>query len=265
MIPHPDILDEQERLRRPLVGSVALHVGVVAFLIAFNWWSNRGRIQFGDPNSMGGSVGITPVASIPLPHRSGQTNPVANDTESQVPSKPEPKAKPAKRVAREDPDAIPLRSKKQAKRMNELIARNQRYRPLDSDRPNQMYSSTGAAVQSPLFGGAAGMGGTGIGNSVFGQRLGWYAQLIQQAIANKWGIESASVPAAMSSSRRVIVTFEILRDGTVRNVRVLESSGNAQVDYAAQRAILTASPLRRLPEEFERNTANVEFWFQLQR
>lgn len=264
MTPHPDILDEQERLRRPLAGSVALHVGVIAFLVAFNWWNNRGRVQFGDPNAMGGSVGITPVSSIPLPHRSGQTNPVANDTESQVPSQPK-KVRESKRVVREDPDAIPLRSKKRNKRMSELIARNQTYRPLDSDRPNQVFSSTGAAVQSPMFGGQAGMGGTGIGNSVFGQRLGWYAQLIQQSIANKWGIESASIPASTTSSRRATLSFEILRDGTIRNVRVLESSGNAQVDYAAQRSVLTASPLRRLPEEFERNTANVEFWFQLQR
>jgi periplasmic protein TonB len=264
MTPHPDILDEQERLSRPLIGSIALHVGVVAFLVAFNWWTNRGHIQFGDPNAMGGSIGITPVSSIPLPHRSGVANPVANDTESQVPSEPK-KARETKRVAREDPDAIPLHSKRRNRRLQEMVARNQTYRPLNSDRPNQVYSSTGAAVQSPMFGGAAGMGGSGIGNGVFGQRLGWYAQLLQQTIATKWGTESASIPGAVTSSRRVTLTFEILRDGTVRNVRVLESSGNPQVDYAAQRAVLTASPVRRLPEEFERNVANVEFWFQLQR
>ena len=77
---------------------------------------------------------------------------------------------------------------------------------------------------------------------------------------------AAPSPAgSTTSSRRVTLSFEILRDGTVRNVRVLESSGDAQVDYAAQRAVLKSSPVRRLPEEFERNTANVEFWFQLQR
>ncbi len=264
MTPHPDILDEQERLGKPLVGSLALHVGVVAFLIAFNWWTNHGRVQLGDPNAMGGAVGITPVSSIPLPHRTGQTNMVANDTESQVPSAPK-KVKETKRTPREDPDAIPLRTKKRNKRLQELVARNQTYRPVDSDVRNQVYSSTGAAVQSPLFGGQAGMGGTGLGNGVFGQRLGWYAQLIQQTIANHWGMESASISGATTSSRRVTLAFAIQRDGSITGVRVLESSGNPQVDYAAQRAVLKSSPLRRLPEEFERNTANVEFWFQLQR
>jgi TonB family protein len=260
---HADILEEQESLRLPFYGSVALHAGIVCFLVFFSWWENRGRIQFGDPNAMGGSVGITPVASIPLP-RSGFTNPVANDTESQVPSKPQQKVE-RQRVVKEEPDAIPLHSRKIQKRLSEQIARNQRFRPVNSDARNQIYSSTGAAVSSPLYGGQSGMGGTGIGNGVFGQRLGWYAQLLQQTLANKWGIESSKVPAYLQNAKRVTLAFEILRDGTIRNVRVLESSGLPEVDYAAQRAVLTASPVRRLPEEFERNVANVEFWFQLQR
>jgi protein TonB len=263
MSPRADILDQEESLRRPLVGSVTLHVGIVAFLTVFTWWTNRGRIQFGDPNAMGGSVGITPVSSIPLPHRTGNTNPVANDTESKVPSRPKPEEK--RKVPKQVPDAIPLRSKNAPKRVSEQAARNQKFRPLESDRPNQVYSSTGAAVSSPLYGGAAGIGGTGIGNSVFGTRLGWYAQLLTQTLANKWGAESAKLPPAMQSSRRVTLAFEIQRDGTIQGVRVVESSGNPQVDYAAQRAVLTASPVRRLPEDFERNVANVEFWFQLQR
>lgn len=263
MISHADILDEQESLRLPLAGSVALHVGIAGALLFFTWWTNRGRIQFGDPNAMGGSVGITPVSGIPLPHRTGRTNPVANDTESQVPSRPKPEEK--RRVPKEPLDAIPLRSKNAPQRMSEQIARNRKFRPLQADRPSQVYSSTGAAVSSPIYGGAAGVGGTGIGNSVFGQKLGWYAQLLTQALAVKWSLATAGLPPGMETSRRVTLSFEILRDGTIRNVRVLESSGNTQVDYAAQRAVLTASPVRRLPEDFERNTANVECWFQLQR
>lgn len=260
---HPDILDEQESLRTPLAGSVVLHVGVIGLLAFFSWWTNRGRIQFGDPNAMGGSVGITPVSSIPLPQRTGRTNPVANDTESQVPAPPKPQPKPP--APKPQPDAIPLRSKNAPKRVSEQIARNQKFRPLDADRPSQVYSSTGAAVSSPNYGGTPGVGGAGIGNSVFGQRLGWYAQLLTQALASKWGIETGKIASGVAAARRVLLSFEILRDGTIQNVRVLESSGNSQVDYAAQRAVLSASPVRRLPEEFERNVANVEFWFQLQR
>ncbi len=261
---HADILDERESLRFPLAGSLALHVGVVGLLTVFAWWSNRGRVHFGDPNAMGGAVGITPVSSIPLPHRTGRANPVANDTESQAPSRPKPVEKrPAPKPL---PDAIPLRSKNAPpKRVNEQIARNQKFHPLEAERPNQVYSTTGSAVSSPIFGGAAGVGGTGLGNSVFGERLGWYAQLLTQTLSSKWSIETGKIAAGAMASRRVMLSFEIQRDGTIRDVRVLESSGNPQVDFAAQRAVLTASPVRRLPEDFQRNTANVEFWFQLQR
>jgi TonB family protein len=260
---HSDILDTHDSLRLPLMGSLAVHVGVVAFIVLFSWWSNRGRVQFGDPTAMGGAVGITPVSSIPLPHRSGARNLVANDTESKVPSPPKEAPKP--RAPKQEPDAIPMRSKKAASRPSQQVARTQRYRPPDADTRNQLYSSTGSAVSSPAFGGTAGMGGSGIGNSVFGERLGWYAQLLTQTLATKWGLESSKIPAQTQTGRRVTLAFEILLDGTVRNLRVLESSGTPAIDYAAQRAVLTASPVRRLPEEFERNVANVEFWFQLQR
>jgi protein TonB len=260
---HADILDQEESLRLPLIGAVTLHVGIVSFLVVFGWWTNRGRIQFGDPNAMGGSVGITAVSSIPLPHRTGMTNPVANDTESQVPSPPKPEEK--RKVPKERPDAIPLHSKNVPKRVSDQVARNQKFRPLESDRPNQVYSSTGAAVQSPLYGGAAGMGGVGIGNSVFGDRFGQYANLLHERLARQWAAATATIPPGMTTSHRVLLAFDIQRDGTIQGVRILESSGNAQVDTAAQRAILSANPVLRLPEAFEKPTAHVEYYFQLQR
>ena len=39
-----------------------------------------------------------------------------------------------------------------------------------------------------------------------------------------------------------IVTFDLQRDGSVRNVRIAQSSGNKALDYSAQRAIYDASP-----------------------
>ena len=62
-----------------------------------------------------------------------------------------------------------------------------------------------------------------------------------------------------------IVKFTILRDGSIRNVRIDKSSGNYALDASAQRAVTEANPLPHLPDGFERNVANVEFWFQLKR
>jgi protein TonB len=61
------------------------------------------------------------------------------------------------------------------------------------------------------------------------------------------------------------VTFEIVRDGSVRNVRLLQRSGNLALDNSAQRAILQAGPFPQLPADYNRDSASVEFWFQLKR
>jgi protein TonB len=58
--------------------------------------------------------------------------------------------------------------------------------------------------------------------------------------------------------------FDIQRDGSIRNVRISQSSGNFAMDQSAQRAILMSNPLPALPREFERDVATIEFWFGLQ-
>ena len=62
-----------------------------------------------------------------------------------------------------------------------------------------------------------------------------------------------------------IVTFEILRNGQVQNVRVVQSSGNRALDYSAERAVLQAGPFEPLPAAYGGSSASIEFWFQLQR
>ena len=63
----------------------------------------------------------------------------------------------------------------------------------------------------------------------------------------------------------VVVTFEIFKDGSVKNIKVIKSSGNFALDQSAQRAILASVPLPKLPAEYEHNSANLEFWFRLQK
>jgi len=73
------------------------------------------------------------------------------------------------------------------------------------------------------------------------------------------------VDPRISTAPPVIVIFDILRNGQVRNVTVLQSSGNRALDYSAQRAIFLASPFPPLPAGFEREEARIEIWFHLKR
>lgn len=264
MAPHIDILDQTESLRNPLLGSTALHVGVFAAVFLSTVIGGGKRDSWGDPNSLGGgSVSINAVSQIPLPSRGGVVNPVANDTDSRVPQPPERKKAAERKVRAAEPDAIPLKSKRMARRLSEIVGSNQRYRRPETGE-NQLYSAGGQGLVSPMIGATGGGGGVGVGTgSPFGNRFGYYVDLLRQRVAQKW--QTADVDPRMKSAPPVIITFNIQRDGTVRDVRVVQRSGNAVLDYSAQRAILEASPFPGLPPGFERNDANIEFWFQLSR
>ena len=238
-----------------------MHLGIAGIVAAWSLGLLGNKIErWGDPKSLGGgAVGITPVNKIPLPQREGRVNRVANDTESQVPAPPKPEVrKPAPKLP--EPDAIPLKSKN-ARTKPAPVASPQKYTPVPDAKPNQTYARSGQALTSPMFSQAPGGGGVGSGStSPFGNRFGWYEALLRDRVARNW--HSQELDAHIRT--RTAVTFEIMRNGSIRNVRVTQSSGNFAMDQTAQRAIMQSNPLPELPREFERDSATIEFWFSLQ-
>jgi protein TonB len=108
-----------------------------------------------------------------------------------------------------------------------------------------------------------GSGGIGVGpNSVFGNQFGAYADLVIKRVTDKWQTNGLG---GLHTAPMVIITFDILRDGSVRNAKVAQRSGNDALDYSAQRAVMDAGPFPPLPAEYNRSEANVELRFQLQR
>lgn len=257
-----DILDEREGMKRPFTGSLLLHAAVFLSAAAYNWLEGRPRDSFGDPNALGGaSTVITPVAKIPLPPKSGMVNPVANDTESQAPAAPKPEPK----TQRDDRAAIELATKKkleEAKKKNRPATKT--YQDPLAQRPNQIYSESGRQAVSPNYDLNSSGSGVGIGQgNPFGNRFGYYANIIRERVAQAWK-PSQQDPRARAAPP-VILTFSIYRDGRAGDIKVIQSSGNPTLDYSAQRAILEASPFPPLPQGFERNAATIEFQFQLKR
>jgi periplasmic protein TonB len=261
MATHPGTLDRQESLRKPLLSSVTFHALLFGSAAALSFISGTSE-RLGDPKSLGGgAVSITPVSKIPLPSREGRVNPVANDTHSVVPSKPEKVEK--VKAPPPDPDAISLKSKKNQKRLQDRAAAQQKYTPLKDPKENQVYNRTAPAAVSPMFSthGAGGVGSSS--DSPFGNRFGYYEQLLRDAVSRNWHTEQFD--ARMQSLPEVVVSFEVFRDGSVKNVKVSKSSGNFALDQSAQRAILASVPLPALPAGYEHNSANLEFRFRLQR
>ncbi len=262
---HMDILDEPERLTKPFWSSLALHVSVAAFVLVYGNISLSSRsILMGDPHGGGfGSVTVNPTPTIPLPQKTGPTNPVANDTQSQVPTPP-PKAKSQPKQKAPEPDSVPLKSRNARKRPSEkLWPEPDKWRLAQKDATNQLYSSAGQSLSNPMYN-LPGGGGVGIGNnSPFGDRFGGYATILRDKIARAWNTADVGGRTSMP----VVVMFTIQRDGSVppQTVKVTQSSGNGALDFSATRAVLDARPFGPLPPGFPRNQADVELRFELRR
>jgi TonB family protein len=257
---HPDILEEREPLSRAFLAALTLHVTLLAAMGIYAWM-NAHRDSFGAQNAGGGAIGIEAVKSIPLLH-SGEQNPVANDTESQVPQQP---AKPVEKVKAEkvSPKAVALKMKEK-RRPAEVASERQRFRPFKEIDQNQVFAKQAPQVSNPLFSAMPGSGRIGTGaNTTLGTRFAGYAQQIQQLVAQKW--HTNDVDARVQTAPVVIASFDLMRDGNIRNLRVLQQSGIAALDYSVQRAILEASPFPPIPPGFERDSAKVEFTFELKR
>ena len=249
-----DILDEHERLRRPVFFSLSLHVGIVLLAIGYSIYLNRSQTRIGDVIlGRGVAVAVTPVNSIPIPRRQGPQNPVANDTQSVVPTPPEKK----ETAQRESPKAIPIPDQVKPKKQEDRTRRQQTYQPPTPR--NQITTQLPQAAVNPMY--SVNSGGNGVGispNTVLGQRFGWYAEMIRKIIAMNWSTNGLAGHQASAA----VIGFTIARDGSVRDIRLVQSSGNPTIDNTALRAVYS-SKLPALPAQYDRDTAPAEFTFDL--
>lgn len=254
-IPH-DILDQRDPITAPFIGSLLVHGGVIALLF-FGWfWMNHKTEHLGDVHPAGGAAyAVSPVHSIPIPQQQAPLNPVANDTQSTVPTLP---LKQEVQVKLPDKLAFEIPEKKK-RREAERPHPKQQYTPPAPK--NQVYSSSRQAVSNPMYNVQSGAGQVGIGpNSPLGNRLGWYAELVRQRIAEKWQTNGLD---ARSQSSPAVISFYIMRDGSIRTPKLVQSSGNPSIDNTALRAVYDASPLPALPPQINDSYISAQFTFNL--
>ena len=250
-----ETLDQGESLGKHWLVSLGAHAALVALLMFTGFRAGRNN-DWGSLTPGGGALGVGVVKSIPLPSRPGLVNPLASDTKTTVPLPPPAKAKPQPKAKAPAPDAIPIAGKK-AKKPAETASARTKYRAPGRDELNQIFSDTGPALKSPLVG-QTGTGGIGVGEgSTLGTRFGWYIDLLRTKVGQHWNPEQ-------QTSAPTIVTFTLMKDGSARNVRIAQRSGNTVADYAAQRAILDAAPFPPLPNGAGDST-NIEFVFNARR
>jgi TonB family protein len=260
MNPTGGVLMRPDPMGRGFAFAIALHGSLLGIVLLVNWLHANGP-TFGDPNAGGANVGVQAVDKIPLPHE-GPQNPVAHNTESEAPQAPPEKVERAKREI-DPPDAVKvnLKEKQKKARPQEASTPPRRFKSFAELEKNQLTSRTPQAVSSPLFSQMPGSGRVGMGaNTTLGTMFAAYAAQIQRLIAENWRTGDVTVATAPP----VIATFDLMRDGSVRNLRIAQGSGVQSLDFSVRRAIegVTFPPL---PPGFPQNSAKCEFTFELKK
>jgi TonB family protein len=81
-------------------------------------------------------------------------------------------------------------------------------------------------------------------------------------VALHWHTEG--VDARLQTAPPVIATYELLHDGSIRDLQLLQGSGNQALDNSVRRAILD-STFPPIPSYCDKDHAGVEFTFELKR
>lgn len=102
--------------------------------------------------------------------------------------------------------------------------------------------------------------GDPLGSSAFGARIAGvdpgftHDSYLQRMLAR---IETEWRRPALEGQVEAIVHFVVEKDGTVRDLRIAQSSGHRPFDLAAVRAVQNASPLPPLPRSYRKDSLGV--------
>ncbi|MBI1749739.1 MAG: TonB family protein [Acidobacteria bacterium] len=247
-------------LKNSLVFSVSAHAILLGSLTISNFLSHRGEF-WGGPG--GGSVSIGLVAGVtgvPLPRPDAMTTSRVVD-ESKGLYKAEPRTKQTDETAKKIPQFEKNKQQRYVTRASRVLE-DTTPPPAGAIPYGQGGTPSMPYTQFSVGGSQAGLGFSGPGGE-FAGHFPWYVEAVRRRVSSNW-IQSYIDPGVRWAPRAVI-SFQVLRDGTIVNIELLRSSGNASVDRSAIRSIRDSSPLERLPSEYSGSHVAVEFWFDFRR
>lgn len=85
--------------------------------------------------------------------------------------------------------------------------------------------------------------------------FGPYMNEIQNRIKSNWR------PPTCDKSRHVVLQFNVVKDGKINSIKVLESSNFYALDLTAKRALIVSAPFPPLPSSFKEDSIDIQFSF----
>lgn len=249
-------------LKAPLAGSITFHLFLFGALFLSSVRSHRGEL-WGGPGGGSITVGlVAEVPGIPLPRPEVTTaSRVVDVTKGLYKAEAEPKPKEPATPTTPIPKFERYKQPRYVTRPSRVLENP------ETPPPNAIPYGQGGTPTLPFTSFAVGSAEGGLAFSgpggAFGARFPWYVEAVRRRISSNW--LQSTVDPTIRWAPRVVIDFEILRDGSITNIQLMRTSGNSSVDSSAIRAIQLSNPLDRLPGEYGGSVVNVEFYFDFHR
>jgi protein TonB len=248
-------------LKMPLLWSLAFHSLIFGSLVISTLHSHRGEV-WGGPGGGAMTVGLVGnLTGIPLPRPEVMTpSRVVDETKGLYKSESKPKEL--------ETSATKILEFERNKPPRYVTRPSRVFENETPPPPGAIPYGQGGAPTLPYtqftMGGSTqgGMGFSGPGGD-FGGRFPDYVLGVRNRIGSNW--LQSTVDPSIRWAPRVVITFQILRNGSIANIELLRRSGNDSVDRSALRAIQGSNPLNPLPPEYSGSYVTVEFWFDFRR
>jgi TonB family protein len=249
--------------------SLLLHLALASTVLMSIYLKIRGDQWSGVGGNVGQSINVTMVASagIPMPQPPAMDSPKFDPDNGMYKVAPQPKAP----VPPEDAVPIPspekVKTKPQPKQptpKKDKLFDNKTPTPnnaLEYGGGGRLKNLVGDNSTNPGANPSAGVSVPGQGGGDFATRFGWYIQAAKRRVDPNWDRLSIDPGVRSSTSLHCSVSFSINRDGSIKNVRITQSSGNLSWDNAGLRAIMGSNPLPALPPDYQGSEVAVTWDF----
>jgi protein TonB len=268
---------EEIRFTPYITVSGILHGGLIVLIAVsayFHWEGNRWAGPGGGSDSavkvnLVGNTGL-PMPTPPSLNESNVVDPSKSLWKNEV--KPEPPQPKKEEIV--PPDLKNVQEFKTLEKYNKKPPppkkENKAFTPKQPNPDNavpgpnmgSMKVPTGTSTQ-PGSSSTPGMAIKAEGGGDFASRYGWYVESVKRRIQTNWLQNTIDPGVRAARVAHSTVEFTINRDGSVKDIRITQTSGNLSMDNSGLRAILSSNPMPGLPPDYSGSSVRVVFDFDL--
>ena len=236
---------QPDRFNSGLAGAIGLHIAIAAGLIALAYFNPFHTERWGENAAQAGSIQASMVSAIPLPQKAPpvKDNVLAPEDVSPAPAPPPKQATAPPPL----PTDVLVKAKTPPKPTPAPTVTPTPPKHPQPTPPTPKATTGEAATQIPESVNQVqnGTSSLTVQNKTFGDRYAYYLEIVGRKVSQNWFTQEAD--PGSSIGRHVVVIFDIDREGTPANVRVLTPSGSASLDASALHALQRIDGFGPLP------------------